>query len=105
MRHPRRALSAFCVAAVTATATGTACAGAWSDPRPAPGTPVPAQPTGTAAQPVAPGTPAPVVTENDLDADKADSVRAAFLLDSIARADSVRADSLQRAGRPGSSRR
>ena len=74
------------------------CAGAWSNPRPEPGTPAPAQPTGTAARPVAPATPSPAAGATDLPPDKSDSLRAAFLLDSIARADSVRADSIRRAG-------
>ena len=72
---------ALALGAVGALGAGAACAGSWSDPRPAPGTPAPAQPTRT-----------------DLGPDKTDSLRAAFLLDSIARADSVRADSLRRAG-------
>ena len=74
------------------------CAGAWSNPRPEPGTPAPAQPTGTAARPVSPDTPSPAVSGTDLTPDKSDSLRAAFLLDSIARADSLRADSARRAG-------
>jgi hypothetical protein len=78
-------------------AAGAGCAGAWSDPRPAPGVPNPAQPTGTAARPAGQNPPTPE-TRTDLTPDKADSLRAAFLLDSLARADSARADSLRRAG-------
>ena len=88
---------ALALGAVGALSAGAACAGSWSDPRPAPGTPAPAQPTGTAARPAAPNTPTPT-TRTDLGPDKTDSLRAAFLLDSIARADSARADSLRRAG-------
>jgi|SRR5688500_2258873 hypothetical protein len=83
--------------AVAASAV-VGCAGSWSDPRPGPGTPAPAQPTGTAARPVSPDTPSPAVSGTDLTPDKSDSLRAAFLLDSIARADSARADSARRTG-------
>jgi hypothetical protein len=85
-------------------AAGAGCAGAWSDPRPAPGVPNPAQPTGTAARPAGQDPPRPE-TRTDLTPDKADSLRAAFLLDSLARADSARADSLRRAGQGDPGRR
>jgi hypothetical protein len=83
---------------------GAGCAGAWSDPRPSPGVPNPAQPTGTAARPAGQDPPRPE-TRTDLTPDKADSLRAAFLLDSLARADSARADSLRRAGQGSPGRR
>lgn len=96
---------ALALMAVAALATlGAGCAGAWSDPRPAPGVPNPAQPTGTAARPAGQDPPRPE-TRTDLTPDKADSLRAAFLLDSLARADSARADSLRRAGRGDPGRR
>jgi len=85
------------MAAAGLAAAGAGCAGAWSEPRPAPGVPNPAQPTGTAARPAGQNPPTPE-TRTDLTPDKADSLRAAFLLDSLARADSARADSLRRAG-------
>ena len=98
----RQALAAILVAGLAAGSAG--CAGAWSDPRPAPGVPNPAQPTGTAARPAGQNPPRPE-TRTDLTPDKADSLRAAFLLDSLARADSARTDSLRRAGQGDPGRR
>jgi len=102
-----RALALTALAGLAAAGAG--CAGAWSDPRPAPGVPNPAQPTGTAARPAGENPPRPE-TRTDLTPDKADSLRAAFLLDSLARADSARADSaradsLRRAGQGDPGRR
>ena len=98
----RQAIAAMAAAGLAAAGAG--CAGAWSDPRPAPGVPNPAQPTGTAARPAGQNPPRPA-TRTDLTPDKADSLRAAFLLDSLARADSARADSLRRAGQGAPGRR
>ena len=79
--------------AAALTAGGIACAGTWSAPSPATGTPAPAQPAGGAPVPAttpSPAAVAPAEAYTTVEAD--DSLRA--IADSL-RADSLRADSLR----------
>jgi hypothetical protein len=91
--------------AAALTAGGIACAGTWSQPGPAAGTPAPAQPAGASPTPAPASSPAAVEPAEAIQTVEADdSLRAAaarILADSLKRdslrADSLRADSVRRA--------
>lgn len=83
--------------AAALTAGGIACAGTWSSPGPAAGTPAPAQPAGTAAPAPASSPAAVEPAEAYQTVGRDDSLRAVaakILADSLRR-DSLRLDSLK----------